>query len=39
MRVVLASFVKMKEARRFAVGQKPRRAKADATRAKTRIEM
>jgi hypothetical protein len=30
MRVVLASFVKNEEARRFAVGRKPRRAKADA---------
>jgi hypothetical protein len=35
MRVVLASFVKREEARRFAVGRKPRRAKAGATNAKT----
>jgi hypothetical protein len=34
MRLVLASFVKHEEARRFAVGRKPRRAKADATHAK-----
>jgi len=34
MRVVLTSFVKHEEARRFAVGRKPRRAKADATHAK-----
>jgi hypothetical protein len=31
MRLVLASFVKHEEARRFAVGRKPRRAKADAS--------
>jgi 5-methylcytosine-specific restriction endonuclease McrA len=34
MRLVLASFVKHEEARRFAVGRKPRRTKADATQAK-----
>ena len=33
-RVVLESFVKREEARRFAVGRKPHRAKADATRAR-----
>lgn len=30
MRLVLASFVKQEEARRFAVGRKPRRSRADA---------
>jgi hypothetical protein len=34
MRVVLGSFVKHEEARRFAVGRNPPRAKADATQAK-----
>ncbi|HEX3850338.1 MAG TPA: hypothetical protein VHW01_05190, partial [Polyangiaceae bacterium] len=34
MRLVLASFVKHEEARRFAVGRKPRRTKSDATQAK-----
>ncbi|HEY3665177.1 MAG TPA: HNH endonuclease signature motif containing protein [Polyangiaceae bacterium] len=33
MRLVLASFVKHEEARRFAVGRKPRRMKADSTHA------
>jgi len=33
MRIVLESFVKHEEARRFAVGRRPRRAKADATHA------
>jgi hypothetical protein len=34
MRLVFASFVKHEEARRFAVGRRPRPRKADATRAK-----
>ena len=34
MRLVLTSFVKREEARRFAVGRKPRRAKADAGHAR-----
>jgi len=34
IRLVLTSFVKHEEARRFAVGRKPRRAKADAMHAK-----
>jgi hypothetical protein len=34
MRLVLESFVKHEEARRFAVGRKPRRAKAAATQTK-----
>jgi hypothetical protein len=34
MRIVLESFVKHEEARRFAVGRRPRRPKADATHAK-----
>jgi hypothetical protein len=33
MRIVLESFVKHEEARRFAVGRRPRRPKADATHA------
>jgi hypothetical protein len=37
MRLVLASFVKHEQARRFAVGRKPRRAKADAPRAKASL--
>jgi hypothetical protein len=34
---VLASFVKHEEARRFAVGRKPRRSKADAVHVKTSL--
>jgi hypothetical protein len=37
MRLVLASFVKREEARRFAVGRKPRRAKVDATHAQASV--
>jgi hypothetical protein len=37
MRLVLTSFVKHEQARRFAVGKKPRRAQADSTQAKADV--